>query len=321
MSESPRATVIVTSRDRWRQAPATLSTLLDRTDDRHRVIVVDGGAPRSVSRAFGRVAATGRIDVIRRQRFLATNEARRIALDTGVSDEWIAFVENDSTPSDGWLDTLIDVARDTGAATTFPVYVWQHEGRLAIHGAGVDLELVDHPDGRRIVDGTEHWNEPWPESAGLIRDEPTPQAEPHCLVIRRDVLERMDGPDPELRGWFEHVDLALHHLDLGVECRRVTGVTCLYEPAVRLDPRELSTFLHRWGSDWYEASKRHLVRRWDLDPDDPKWDQHATYLRDVRREQMFPGRHRTNHAIERVLAPIEHLNTRRWHRLQRREAN
>ena len=107
MSDAPRATVIVTSRDRWQPAPDALTRLLERTDPRHRVIVVDGGAPRNVSRAFAEIAATGRVEVIRRDRFLGSNEARALALEQGVSDDWIAFVESDSVPDAGWVDDLI----------------------------------------------------------------------------------------------------------------------------------------------------------------------------------------------------------------------
>ena len=319
MTDTPRATVIVTSRDRWQPAPHALSRLLDRTDPRHRVIVVDGGAPRNVSRAFAETAATGRVEVVRRARFLGSNEARALALDQGVADDWIAFVESDSIPDHGWIDDLIAAAIDTGAATTFPVYLMDVDGRRIVHGAGCDLEITGEPGRTRLREIAAHRNAPWPGAAAEIVGEPKVQCEPHCFVIRRDALDRMNGVDPELRGWFEHIDLALHHIDLDIECRLVPEVTCLYEDPDRLDPRDVSSFLLRWGADWLEHSKAHMCTRWGLDPDDPKWKQHERYRATVRRSLMIDGRNRTNAALDRAIRPIEWLNARRWDRARRRE--
>src|ERR1700679_3537112 len=75
---TPIATVVVVARDRWSQTPATLETLLARTDRRHRIVFVDGHAPRPVATALDRLSASGRIRVVRHNRFLASNEARNL---------------------------------------------------------------------------------------------------------------------------------------------------------------------------------------------------------------------------------------------------
>src|SRR6476469_816067 len=115
MPREPIATVVVVCRDRWSLAAETLHTLLVRTDARHPVVVVDARAPRAIGAAFDRLAAVGRIHVARWPRFLSGNEARNLGAE-GVQTEWIAFVENDVVPSDGWLDALLALGVRTSAA-------------------------------------------------------------------------------------------------------------------------------------------------------------------------------------------------------------
>src|SRR5262249_5504457 len=129
MGAKPTATVVVTARDRWAQAPATLDSLLAHTDPRHPVVVVDARAPRRVAAAFDTVARSGRVRVVRRRRHLAGNEARNLGAD-GAATEWIAFVENDSVLSDGWLDALIAAGESKDAASAYPVFLQPSAGGL-----------------------------------------------------------------------------------------------------------------------------------------------------------------------------------------------
>lgn len=308
--------MIVTSRDRWDHAPDTLDLLLDRTDPRHRIVVVDGAAPRHVAAGFETAAATGRVSISRHQRYLASNEARLAGLD-GVTTDWIAFVENDVVLDDGWLDTLIDAAERTGAASTYPLYLEDTARGRVVHGAGCDLDVTGPPGRRRI---TQHSG----PTGRLLADvdpldaAPRIQAEPHAIVIRRGVLESMGGPDPELLGWFEHVDLALHHMNLGVESWFVPDVRCLYLAPGRFQPAEASTFLLRWGRHWFDHSLAHLCATWGLDPDIATWRGHANYRATVRRSVMT-RRGRINNVLDRAAIPVERLVERRWINARKRD--
>lgn len=313
------ATVIVTSRDRWDHAGATLDRLLERTDDRHRIVVVDGAAPPDVATEFDRVRASGRIEVVRSERFLATNEGRRLALDRGVDTDWVAFVENDAVPSDGWLDTLIERADAAGVASTFPVYLEDTQWGRVVHGSGADLEISSTPTGRRLREVSPYCFELWSEVRDLLIEAPRHQAEPHCLVVRSDFLESTGAPDPELLGWFEHLEMALHHLDAGAECRLVPEVTCLYLAPTRLRPRELPTFLLRWGRGWYEHSRRRMCDRWDIDPADPGWDVHEHFRTTVRRSALGGARRPAprparivGRTLDTAIVPLERRIERRW---------
>jgi hypothetical protein len=304
----------VVSRDRWAPAPRSLELLLARTDERHPVVVVDGAAPRAVAAAFDRAAASGRVRVARRSRFLPGNEARNLGAD-GATTEWLAFVENDSILSDGWLDELLEFGETSAAPSVYPAYLWSRPQGLEVHGLGCDLE-VSGPEGAQLISERGFgWRRRWNDIAGELHPVPRLQGEPHAWVVRREVLERMGGFDEHLLGWFDHLDFALQHRALGLTPWFVPMATCIYVPPPPLALRDVPTFALRWSSDWLIRSRDRICASWGLDPDGPRWSASNAYrLRTLG--SLLTRWPRIDAAILRAAAPAERYNARRWHRLR-----
>lgn len=310
MACAPTATVVVVSRDRWSLASATLGMLLARTDRRHPVVVIDGGAPKRVAAGFDRTAASGRVQVIRRNRFLASNEARNLGAD-GARTEWLAFVENDTELSDGWLDTLLAAGEALDAASVYPAYLEPGRYGPTVHGIGADLDVGGPAGATYIRERQHHSHRLWREVATEVGPVERLQSEPHALVIRRELLERLGGLDEGLLSWFDHTDLALHHRRLDAAAWFVPEVTCIYRTPPPVFLTDLPSFLLRWGEDWYRRSLERLCAVWGLDAHDCEWEKHAAYRTSVRRGVLTRWRY-VNAAIDRAAKPIEHLVTRRW---------
>lgn len=310
MASTPRATVVVVARDRWAQAPRTLEDLLVRTAPEYPLVVVDGNAPRSVATTFNRIEATGRIRVARRTRFLASNEARNVGAD-GARTEWLAFVENDTVMSDGWLDQLIDAGEAHDATTVYPAFLQMRRGRMTVHGLGAELD-VHGPEGARVIRETQHHSGAvWEDIRSGLEPVERVQAEPHAIVIRREFLERIGGFDEALLSWFDHTDLALHHLRHEAAAWFVPSVTCTYAPPPPVSVSDIPTFLLRWGPSWYERSLERLCAAWGLDSLDTEWDMHAAYAVYVRR--CVPSKwYKLNALVDRAAVPMERLVARRW---------
>jgi GT2 family glycosyltransferase len=310
VTPEPTATVVVVCRDRWSLALETLHTLLARTDPRHEVVVVDARAPRAVGAAFDRLAAVGRIRVVRRARFLAGNEARNVGAD-GARTDWIAFVENDAVPDTGWLDALLAVGERTGAASVYPAYLEPARPGPHVHGLGADLELGG-PDGRRFL--REHQHELgrlWSDVVDGLEPVARVQGEPHAIVMRRDFVNAMGGFDEAYLGWFDHTDVALHHLRLGAESWLVPDVTCVYRQPPPVALQDLPSFSLRWGRDWFDRSLRHLCTTWGLDPENDGWRTHDEYRTFVRRSALTRWS-RVNALVDHAAAPIDHVVAQRW---------
>jgi GT2 family glycosyltransferase len=310
VTSAPTATVVVVSRDRWSLAPTTLDRLLASTDSRHPVVVVDGGSPKRVSVAFDRAVASGRVGVVRRNRFLASNEARNLGAD-GSRTEWIAFVENDTELSDGWLETLLAAGESRGAASVYPAYLEAGPNGARVHGIGADLDVGGPAGARFIRERQHHSGRLWRDVVDEVVPVERVQAEPHALVIRRELLERLCGLDEGLLSWFDHTDLALHHRQLGATSWFVPEVTCLYRSPPPVAFSDLSSFVLRWGEDWYTRSLDRLCAAWGLDRHDCEWDKHAAYRTSVRRSVLTRWRY-MNAVIDRAAKPVERLVTRAW---------
>ena len=310
MTPEPTATVVVVCRDRWSLAPDTVHTLVARTDPRHRIVVVDARAPRSVGAAFDRLAAVGRVRVVRRARFLAGNEARNVGAD-GATTEWVVFVENDVVVSDGWLDALLAVGERTGAASVYPAFLEPGGPEPVVHGLGAELD-IGGPDGRRFLrERQHHLGRPWSEVAAGVEPVARVQAEPHAVAVRREFFDEMRGVDEGLLGWFDHTDLALHHLRLGAESWLVPDATCLYRSPPPVAWSDLPAFSLRWGRDWFDRSLQHLCETWGLDPNDQEWESHARYRTAVRRRVFAPWA-RASAVVDHAVAPLDRVVAQRW---------
>ena len=313
------ATVVVIARDRWAQSVECLDRLLHRTDARHGVIVVDAHAPRRVAEAFDRIASTGRVRVVRRKRFLASNEARNAGAD-GIRTEWIAVVENDVTLNDGWLETLLDAGERFGADSVYPAYLMPGPDGPVVHGLGAELVVSETLDSKFVREYQHDVGRPWRDVAAEIRPVERVMAEPHAFVIRRELLERMGGFDEGFLSWFEHIDLALHHQRLSASAWLIPDATCLYEPAPPSSVSDRQSFALRWGREWYERSLDHLCTTWGLDRADSEWAKHQRYRHTVRRTGLPNVRGMTT-VIDRSAEHAERALARRWERQRSRMAS
>jgi hypothetical protein len=263
-----------------------------------------------VAQGFDRLGRTERVRIVRKSRFLASNEARNIGAD-GVQSEWIAFVENDIELSEGWLDRLIAAGERLGATTTYPAYLSDGPGVPLVHGLGAEL-YVSGPVGRQQLREHQHLLDArWPEVRDGLEPVKRVQSEPHTIAIRREFLERMGGFDEGLLSWFDHVDLALHHRRLGAAAWLIPDVTCTYRPPPPLRLGDLGSFNLRWSTTWYRRSLERLCEVWGLDPSDPNWKVHDRYRRSIRRRVPTPWVP-LNAAIEFASAPMARVMAR-WY--------
>jgi hypothetical protein len=297
----------VTARDRWCQAPATLDLLLARTDPRHPVVVVDAKAPRRVRAVLDQVATSGRVRVCRGNRQMAGNEARNLGSEAART-EWIAFVENDTIPSEGWLETLLAEGEARDAASVYPAFLQPGPTGPVVHGLGADLDMAGSPGALRVRERQHRVGQPWRHVAPGLEPVERLQSEFHVLAVRRELLERLGGLDEGLLSWFDHTDLALHHRRLGAAAWFVPAVTCLYLMPPPVSPKDLHSFLLRWGRAWWERSLAHLCAVWGFDRHDDEWDVHARYRARIRSAAPTPWRH-VNLALDYAAAPLERAVT------------
>lgn len=256
MSTQPRASIIIPVFNQLEHTLGCLRALAAHPPQTPlEIIVVDDGS------SDGTEATLGAIDDLRYHRrvdnggfIAACNDGAALA-----NGEFLVFLNNDTVPQPGWLDTLLDTFEqypDTGLAGAQLVYP---DGRLQEAGGVV------------FADGS-GWNYGRFEAPDAPRNAFVREAD-YCsgaaIAVRRTLFEQLGGFDRRYApAYFEDTDLAFAVRDAGLKVR--------YQPAARVVHLEGTTA----GTDLRQGPKAYQVRNQGIFAD--KW-------RTVLASQPAPG--------------------------------
>jgi hypothetical protein len=268
------------------------------------MIYVDGGSPPGIKRYIEARARERGFPVIRTEYYLYPNEARNLTLGR-ISSEYVAFVENDVIVAPGWLDALVRCAEETGAWIVAPIYCWEDD---IIHTAN-GVAGIREVDGKRVLfEDHAHANEQLADVRPHLERVAACHAEFHCMLVRRDVFDKLGPLDEKMVAVHEHADLC-HSV-------RQAGGSIYFEPdsvvAYRRPPplrrMDLPYFVLRWSDEWCLPTFGHINRKYDLQDD-----HYGIYHRMVRPHRamaLAPARERAC----RLLGPALGNRLLDWYR-------
>ncbi|MEX1008322.1 MAG: glycosyltransferase [Acidimicrobiia bacterium] len=301
-------TIVVVPRESFSQSEASLESVLSCTRVPFNLVYVDGNSPRRIRRYLDARARQAGFTLARTDRYVSPNKARNLGF-AHVGTPYVAFVDNNTIVTEGWLDSLLRCARETNAAFVAPVYCVGSLNSPVIHTAGGEghIEIID---GRRqLVDVHHYCDRPLAEVRNEFRRAPCEVAEFHCVLTRTDVVAAMAGFDIGLPAALEHIDFGLQaaasHDGGWFEPEAV--VTYLPPPPLAIS--DAPYFALRWSKDWIDTSFEHFAGKWQLRLDDPglrgnrewlekyRW-KYLRYLRGGLRRTLGP---RAVHTAERVI--------------------
>lgn len=307
-----RATIVVVARDRFSKAQESLESVFANTPEPFDLIYVDAGSPAPVKRWLEEQAASHGFELIRRDHYLATNVARMIGARLAKT-EYIVFLDNDVVVAPRWLGALVDCADASGAAVVGPLTC---EGDFnTIHFAGGEVTVSEEQENgatvRHLRDRMYLAQRKVEDVREQLKRAQCSLTEYHCVLVRRDSLERVGGLDPMMLSTREHVDLCLAIME--------TGDTVWFEPesvvcflgTTPLKPSDLEFYCLRWSDDWQLRSLEHFRDKWHLADDEFFWSRLAkldwrrrTYVIGPIARRLSFGR--GSKRLERALVPLEH---------------
>lgn len=237
---APEVSVVIPVFNRVDHTLTCLETLpRARTDVPYEVIVVDNASTDGTAALLAEHEAAGRIRVVRN----AVNLGFAAACNQGAEAArapHLLFLNNDTVPTDGWLDALLDAVSPgdvgaVGARLLYPDGTIQHAGISFVEG------VPDHPF--RFA----------PADAAEVRERrELDMVTGACLLLPAGLFARLGGFDTAYRNGVEDVDLCLRV--------RAAGYRVLYEPRAvvyhyegqssgRFDhvSENLRIFIARWG--------------------------------------------------------------------------
>jgi GT2 family glycosyltransferase len=261
-------TVVVVAREGFRRAPSCLRHLLRVTLTPYRLVYVDGGSPRTVSRRLARLVRTHGGVLIRSKRYLRPTRARNLGFQE-VGTRYAVFIDNDVTTSPGWLEALVRCAEQTGAAYVSPIICIGSESPPVVHVAGGENRIVREGERRRLIERYAHAHQRLPEVLAEVDRQETTMAEFHAVLVRTDVLRRLGGLDESCPTAFEHNDLCLSVAAAAETGWLEPGSIVHYVPGAAADPTNFAYHLLRWSRAWIDESLEGFCAKWQLGSDDP----------------------------------------------------
>lgn len=270
--DSPIAqlTIVVSARERFSLAVATLEHLIQNTRCPYELIYIDGNAPPPIARQLSDICAREGFTYVRKKKYLYPPQARNLALDL-ISTPYVVFIENDVFVEAGWLQSLQQTAQAHPEAVLSPLICQRRPLHQEIHMAGIqmgdDVELLLQGKGQ-VIDAHlwhERKVEALPEGLSTIQS-----AEFHCVWMPTRLIRDFGGFDPEILAGPDHMDFSLrcHQTRTPIYLQPEARVTFIFPD--RNDPLEESDhefFLVRWAPPTLRASYAAFAKKWKFDTD------------------------------------------------------
>ncbi|MEO6913836.1 MAG: glycosyltransferase [Candidatus Baltobacteraceae bacterium] len=279
----PDVTILVVPREQFSKTAQSLESIYAHTSTPFSLVYIDGNSPAKVRRYLERQSKARGFTLVRQDRYLSANEARNIGLPY-CSGQYIAFIDNDVEVTPGWLESLMECARETNAAVVGPLYYLGDPRDHVIHTAGADLSIVTSGERRSLLEHHTFVN----QDANAVRDQlkrrPIDLVEFHCLLARRDVVEEV-GLDKNLLSFLDHNDfcMAVKSAGYAIYTEPKAIVSHLSPPPIKLG--DLPYFIVRWSDTWMNPSVRHFAAKHRLMLDDDGLRGHYRY-RDAHRLRL-----------------------------------
>ena len=202
--QAPRVTIVMPVFNQASYTEQCLYALVENTDPdpNYEMVVVDNASTdwtRYLLHAF-----EGDVQVINNDGNMgfarACNQGAK-----GASGDYLLFLNNDTRPHSGWLKAMVDLAdQDEKVGVVGARLLYPESGKIQHAGLGLDNGVPDHL--YRGVDADD-------PRVSQVRD--VDMVTGACMLIRRELFERLGGFDPGYHNGVEDVDLCLQARDCG----------------------------------------------------------------------------------------------------------
>ncbi|NJK91929.1 MAG: glycosyltransferase [Blastochloris sp.] len=213
-----KVTIIMVVRETLWFSKRILDALYQHTDPGiFKLIYVTGKSSRRDRIQLEMESVRRGFQLITRPYHLAPNEARNLALPY-VDTEYVVLLDNDCLVMEGWLEALLNCAKETGAALVSPVVLFGEPEERMMHFFTGLCHIVEEEGGRTFKEGYPYHLKPLSDLKQPLHRQCTELLEYHCLMIRREFLDQVGPFDEDLKSTRDHLDLSLRAQEMGVAC-------------------------------------------------------------------------------------------------------
>lgn len=269
---APSVTIVVSFADRFSCTPETIERIFNYTEYPFELIFVDGNSPKHIQKYLNEKAKKDLLKVIRSEKYLSPSQSRNRGANIAKS-EYILFIENDVFVSAGWLKALIRCAKETNADVVTPLVCIGEPLAVTIHLAGGEthVEANDSSEGdknsRRLHVKHHFANRPLEKVREEIKRQKCSLVDLHCILVKRNAFESINGFDESLLNTREHVDFCLRMAEknFSIYCEPTSVVTYVPgESPNNLEWSDIPYFSLRWSDSWERESLNRFIEKWNL---------------------------------------------------------
>lgn len=311
-------TIVVAVADRFSCTPKTLDEILNRAAEYpFDLIFVDGSSPQHIQKYLDEKVGKNQLKVIRSEHYLSPSQSRNMGAAMAES-EYILFIDNDVFVEDGWLKALVQCAKETDADVITPLVCIGEPIGETIHLAGGEthIEMNDLAEGeknaRKLYVKHHFANQPLKKAKEKLKRQSCSLVDLHCVLVKKQVFEAVDGFDESLLNTREHVDFCLRVQERGfsIYCEPDSVVT--YVPGEfpnALEWSDIPYFSLRWSDSWEKKSLNRFIEKWDLAEDNyfrMRFKKLGQYRKDALLKPIFLKLRKYRMSkIEKPLAKLE----------------
>lgn len=264
----PQVTIVVSPRERFSFTCESLESIYEHTTIPFQLIYVDGNSPVGIKQYLQEKSQEKGFKLIRTDYYLAPNQARNLAI-PHVDTEYLLFVDNDVLVSRDWLNSLLKCAEETKATVVCPLICIGKNIGETIHLAGGEAHIVENlkEDGtikRKVHEKHYFVNRKFVEVKEQLQRQKCEFAEFHCMLIRREIFDKIGLLDEELLSTREHIDFCMTVNNAGGSFYCEPNSVVTYVTGLKWELPELSFFMLRWSNAWEVASLEHFAKKWNL---------------------------------------------------------
>ncbi|MEA5464800.1 glycosyltransferase family 2 protein [Leptothoe sp. PORK10 BA2] len=269
-SVKPSITIVVSPRERFGYTQQSLESIYKYTAIPFELIYVDAGSPKHIHRYLVKTAAKRGFTLLRTDHFLSPNQARNLGL-SQVTTDYVVFLDNDVHVSSGWLEKLWQCAQETDATVVSPLTCVGKPLHDRIRLAGGEARIFMDIKGEQIRRRLYEKRFLADRSAAVIKHQLYRRAcefaELQCMLVKRDIFERIGYLDENLLSSQEDMDFSLTVNRAGGQMFCEPAAVVTHVPQTSYHWSDLAYFMLRWSDAWEVESLMHFQQKWDLDMD------------------------------------------------------
>lgn len=264
MKSEPKVTIVVVPRERFSCTQESLESIYEQTTIPFNLIYVDGNSPEKIQTYLKQQSQAKNFQLLRTNYYLTPNQARNLGV-SQVKTPYLVFVDNDVIVSKGWLNALLSCAEETGAAVVGPLMCQEKPLHETVHFAGGESHIwVDSKGRRRIREKMYQQGQKVKDVLPKLKRTETELAEFHCVLVRRDIFEKIGLLDEAFMNTKEHLDFCMLVRETGEKVYFEPSCLVTYTYGEALELSDLHFYMLRWSDEWLLASLKRMREKWDV---------------------------------------------------------